>query len=411
LTHTKPLSYQKILTPIGLGMAISLLGDATLYMVLPSPDISAIAGVTMVEVGFLLGLNRLVRVFSNGAAGYLLDRFNRRPLMIASLALGTLSTAIYALGYGFWILALGRIIWGVAWSGIWIGGNAAALDISNDSNRGRVNGRLQMWFFAGSALSSLAGGVLTDQIGFRGGLWISFGLMLAAVGIWVFSMPETKRGISTCKIAENTPPENRPTPFLWVFSITASIPIFFTRLIFAGIVSSTTILWVGQFFKQGVQSGSWLIPIATLTGAYSFLRVSIGILSAPVSGYLSDRFGRRWIVMALFLVAGAVGLYIMGSALFWLAILGSLMAAIASGCVQALVPAVIGDRVPEQQRARSLGVIYTTGDIGSAIGPTIGLGLIPLIGLPNTYALCALAYLTVSVYALWEIKRENQFYS
>ena len=54
-----------ILTPLGIGLALSLLGDATLYAVLPSPEIARQAGLTLAMVGFLLGINRLVILIFN----------------------------------------------------------------------------------------------------------------------------------------------------------------------------------------------------------------------------------------------------------------------------------------------------------------------------------------------------------
>ena len=162
-----------VLTPLGIGLALSLLGDATLYAVLPSPEIARQAGLTLAMVGFLLGINRLVRLLFNGMAGWIYDRLPRRPLMLISLGIGTLSTAIYAFGTGPFILTAGRVLWGLAWSGLWIGANSMTLDISNDLNRGHINGRLQMWFFIGVAVSSFCGGIFTDLFTYRGGLWVS----------------------------------------------------------------------------------------------------------------------------------------------------------------------------------------------------------------------------------------------
>jgi hypothetical protein len=71
---TQPPHPNRVLTPLGIGLALSLLGDATLYAVLPSPEIAAQAGLSLVMVGFLLGINRLVRLVFNGFAGWVYDR-------------------------------------------------------------------------------------------------------------------------------------------------------------------------------------------------------------------------------------------------------------------------------------------------------------------------------------------------
>ena len=186
------ISPQRTLTLLGFGTAVSLLGDSTLYTVLPNPTIASQAGVTLAMVGILLGVNRGVRVFLNGPVGMLYDRLPRRKLLVSSLAMGSLSNVVYALGYGFWPLFLGRILWGVAWSFLWVGANAVVLDISTDLNRGRYSGRYQMWFFIGIASASFLGGFFTDLLGFRGGLWLSAALIGGAALLWFFFLPETR---------------------------------------------------------------------------------------------------------------------------------------------------------------------------------------------------------------------------
>jgi len=96
----EPRSATAILTPLGIGLMLSLLGDSTLYAVLPAEAIATQAGVTLAMVGLLLGANRLARLLFNNTAGWLYDRLPRRPLMLISLAIGTCATVFYAAGSG-----------------------------------------------------------------------------------------------------------------------------------------------------------------------------------------------------------------------------------------------------------------------------------------------------------------------
>ena len=98
-----------ILNVLGIGTAISLLGDATLYTVLPHPSISAQLGITLSMVGLLLGANRAIRLLLNGPVGILYDCMPRRGLLIAGMSLGAGSSVFYAVGNGFWPLFMGRI--------------------------------------------------------------------------------------------------------------------------------------------------------------------------------------------------------------------------------------------------------------------------------------------------------------
>ena len=78
-------SSTRIFTPLGIGIALSLVGDQTLYVVLADPQIASQAGISLAMVGVVLGINRLTRIFSNSLAGMLYDQSKRRGLMIVSI--------------------------------------------------------------------------------------------------------------------------------------------------------------------------------------------------------------------------------------------------------------------------------------------------------------------------------------
>jgi MFS family permease len=393
-THTNPTN--SVLTPLGIGLALSLLGDATLYAVLPSEEIALQAGLSLAMVGFLLGINRMVRLLFNGMAGWIYDRMPRRPLMLISLGIGTLSTAMYAFGSGPYLLTAGRVLWGLAWSGLWIGANSMTLDISNNLNRGHVNGRLQMWFFIAVAFSSFCGGIFTDLFTYRGGLWLSTFLSGVGLLVWYRYLPETRHHKQSSSIILKAGWPDK-TEFPWKLTLSCSLPFFINRVIFTGVLGSTTILWLAQFVENGRLSfNGFAIPLASMSGTFIAVRVLVSIISVPQVGLLSDRLNRRWLVLTfVFLFFGAGGLALLAAPNIWISILGVIIAAIAGGSIPALIPAIIGDQVEPQARGRSLGYIFSFGDLGSAIGPPIALSLVGLISLPTLFVGCAvLLFLT-----------------
>ena len=397
----------RILAVLGIGLVLSLLGDQTLYTVLPNPELAAQAGVTLGMVGILLGVNRLTRVLLNGPVGYMYDRMPRRALMISSLGIGAFSTLLYAVTPGPGLFLFGRVLWGAAWSGIWIGSNTIALDISDNDTRGWVTGRLQTWFFLGIGLSSLAGGLFTDIFGYQRGLYVSACLTAIGVIMWVFLLPET-RPDNPIRTGEypNLEPDKRRFP--WRVTFQASAPMFVLRLVFAGVVTSTTILWLGQFFDDGVTLGGIIIPLASMAGGFVAVRVLVSMLGAPAAGYISDRIGRRWIVMAVVMFAGMLGLWMMGVVLVGAAILGALLATSSAEGIQGLVPAIIGDQVGFHRQSRVIGAVYTIGDLGSAIGPPMALFLIPLIGIESLFRICALLFGAAGIFGLIMAFREQR---
>jgi MFS family permease len=366
-----------VLNLLGFGTAVSLLGDATLYTVLPHPDISAQLGITLSRVGLLLGANRAVRLVLNGPVGFLYDRMPRRGLLIAALSLGAGSSILYAAGNGFWPLLMGRLLWGLAWSLLWVGGNSVVLDVSTEENRGQNSGMYQMWFFIGVAAASLLGSMLTDIFGFRNGQWISVGVIAATALVWFFLLPETRvQGISEQENAPKGIDKPGDTRLPWKAMAVISFTIFISRFMAWGVLAATAILWLSDIFGTGVQIASYFIPIASFTGLFTALSNMIGVVSTPLAGAISDRSGRRWPVIGLAMIIGGLGFGMMSSDIHRLALMGAFFVPVAGSSIEALTPAIAGDRVPKTVRSRALGLINTAGDLGATIGPFAALGAI-----------------------------------
>ena len=391
-----------ILNLLGIGTAISLLGDATLYTVLPHPDIVEQLGITLSMVGLLLGANRAVRLILNGPVGVLYDRMPRRGLLITSLLLGACSSIFYALGHGFWPLLMGRILWGLAWALLWVGGNSVVLDVSTEDNRGRNSGIYQMWFFAGIATASLFGALLTDLFGFRIGQWISVVVIAATSLVWFLFLPETRGDKETKKEAiketDNSASVKLPLKVMAVSSFT----IFISRFLTWGVLAATTILWLSDLFGNGVQISVIFVPIATISGIFTALSNLTSIGSTPFVGSISDKLKRRWPVIGWAIVLGSLGLWLMSGRIRGLALFGAFLVPIASSSTETLIPAVAGDQVAEKLRSRALGLINTAGDLGATIGPFAALGAInsEWLSLADIYKIGSICFGLVAVLAL-----------
>jgi len=182
------VKHSRVLFPLGWAAGLSLLGDLTLYAVLPT--YRQTVGLSLGAVGVMLGVNRLVRIPGNSVAGFILDRVGRRKIFILGMSLGVLSTLGYGLLHGFVPFLLARIVWGVGWTLINVGGMTIVLDVSTPANRGRLTGFYNAWVLAGFALGPLLGGFLVDALGFRATMLsyavaTGIGLLIALV------LPET----------------------------------------------------------------------------------------------------------------------------------------------------------------------------------------------------------------------------
>ena len=191
-------------------------------------------------------------------------------------------------------------------------------------------------------------------------------------------------------------------------TLLASIPLFATRFVFAGVLAATGIVWLGSLFGREATVLGLVVPLATLTGSFGAIRMLSSIGGAPFAGWLSDRLRRRWAVIAGSAALGAGGLWLMGGAALVLALAGALLAAVTGGSVQAMVAALIGDKVPAAQQGRALSLMFILGDLGSALGPPLALGLLGVLAIGDVYRLCAILFGSVIVFALWQARAERQ---
>ena len=396
-----------MLLPVGLGTTLSLMGDTALYAVLPTH--TADAGVLVASVGILLSANRWIRLALNGPAGLAYDRWPRSSLFVPAMFVGAISTALYAVTQGFWPLLVGRLLWGVAWSGIWVGGNTIILDVTTDLDRGRWTGLYQLSFYLGGTVGFPMGGLLTDWLGFHQAFAAAAAITTVGAFIALFVLPETRgvrRGRTAAasrrlqvaeeakQAAEGTAaPEEKKNAGQSqarreaLASATALYGI--NRFVGAGVISATLGLLLEQRWGESLAVGGFSLGIATLTGLALGMSTFISMWIAPLAGHWSDRLGSRWWVAAGGLLAGAFGLGLLAARLPAAIFPGIVLSAVTSGSNQSLATAVVGDRAETARRGLSLGWMHTVGDLSSAIAPPLAYGLIPWIGLPGIYLACA----------------------
>jgi MFS transporter, DHA1 family, tetracycline resistance protein len=110
---------------------------------------------------------------------------------------------------------------------------------------------------------------------------------------------------------------------------------------------------------------------ATQTGVFAFVWAAMQFIFAPVMGALSDRFGRRPVVLLSNFGLGCdYVLMALAPTLSWL-----FVGRVISGITAASIPtanAYIADVTPEEQRAAKFGMLGAAFGLGFIVGPAIG---------------------------------------
>ena len=370
-------------------MALALLGDSFLYAVLPTRPSSF--GVSVAMVGVLLSINRFVRLLSNPLAAAVFRRFGSRLPFYAALAATVAATATYGLAKGFWILVWARILWGLCFSLLRLGGYVAVLEVSTESSRGFFMGFYQGVSRLGSVAGVLLGGLLTDLMGQRETILLfagitALGLPMALLGrergrraggvlVTTARAEQDAAGASEPALAhldvEASPGQSSPRPNPLAINYAG----FAHGLVIGGLVTGT----LGFLLRDlvGSEVGIWGVTmgVATLSGSLLSLRWFSDLGLGAYLGHLSDRWGRRRVIVA--------GLLAVCVALLVLAVVRSLTAVIpavvgmfvAATALTVSLDSAAGDLAARTGDVRVMTRYATWLDLGSALGPVIGLAL------------------------------------
>jgi MFS family permease len=385
----------RLLLPLGIALALSLTGDSTLYAVLPNQF--AVVGISLGAVGVMLGANRIIRIPGNLLAGALNDRLGRRRLYLVGLSLGILSTVSYSFVRGFWLLLAARLLWGIAWALINVGGYTMVLDWSTAADRGRMTGFYQVAYLVGLSISPILGGTLTDALGFRTAVRICAAVSAIGLAVAFVALPDVPPPAAGPSRAMAP-----PNPRRWLGALADLLRQLDRRILLAGyiylvlffvsngVLMSTISLYLGQRWGATISLGTVVIGVSSLAGVMLALRASLGILGGPVAGILSDRLGNRWPVIRVVILVGVAGFVALATAPgVWAVPAGVALVSLSAGALIAVLAAVVGDLATSNRSGITMGAMATAGDIGSATGPLVAYALASALDLRWVYLLCA----------------------
>src|SRR5437660_1537114 len=141
--------------------------------------------------------------------------------------------------------------------------------------------------------------------------------------------------------------------------------IFIT--VFIDLVGFGIVIPVLPFYAEGTKFGATPREVGLLFASYSIMQ----LVFAPVLGRLSDKYGRRPILL-ISLLGTSVGFLILGFATtLWMLFLGRIIDGISGGNIST-AQAYIADVTTKEDRAKGMGLIGAAFGLGFVFGPAIG---------------------------------------
>jgi ACDE family multidrug resistance protein len=185
------------------------------------------------------------------------------------------------------------------------------------------------------------------------------------------------------------------------FAALASVP-------FVMVLSNSMIIPVLPAIQQALDKS--LFQIGLLITAFS---LAAGVV-IPVGGYLSDRFGRRRVMipcLVLFglggLVCGLAPLVLPGpSAVYAGLLVGRLIQGVGAGGTYQVAMALAGDIFHSRERSKVLGLLEASNGLGKVASPIVGAAVMVLAWYAPFFVYPLLAWLAAA--AVWLVVREPE---
>lgn len=306
------------------------------------------------HVFFAVTLTLAARPFGALLFGWLADKFGRRPILMIDVLLFSILEFASAFAPSLWTLLLIRTLFGFAMGGEWGIGASLVMESIPPKTRGIISGLLQEGYACGYLLASVVFYFLFDAIGWRGMFMVGIvpALLVVVIRLWVKESPafEEARHVA-----------DRPDPFrllLRHWKTALYVVVLMTAF---------------NFFSHGTQD----VYPTFLQSEHKFDTHTVGVLTAIMNfgaitgglifGALSDRFSRRWAIIAASILAlPIIPLWAFSHTAAMLAA-GAFLMQVAVQGAWGVVPVHINELAPDGARGVFPGFAYQAGNFIASI--------------------------------------------
>ena len=390
-----PLRTSYLVIALGFG-AIAFEGYDLIVYGAAVPALLAYPGwaLTPAKVGLMGGAAFLGMFIGAPIAGWLSDRFGRRPLFIGLLAFFSLMMFLVSIAPTPLLFGVFRFLAGLAFGGIPPTAIAQTFEFSPPHRRVLFNALMLSGFGVGAILAGVLGLTMTGHLGFRGLFALGVLPLFTLVPLAVWLLPESPnfRG----RLSRSVAAPAQASPWLGVLKGRAGVATaMFGLANFCSLQFSFALnTWLPQLMRgAGYPLGSALQLL---------LLLNVGSLAGVVLfGWLSGRIGVRVVAPGMFFIAAA-SLELLAMHSPGLVIRALVFVIGAAGLAsQSILFSFMGTTYRPQSRATAVGAISSMGHLGGATGPLVGglmiaahLGLVKslfiLSGIAIVSGLCTL---------------------
>jgi MFS family permease len=358
---------------------VEFVRGAFLVSFLPTYAVNAL-GFSAATVGLAVSVHYITDTLIKCFAGYLLDRFSLRLIVQAGLLTSFAGLLLMNNVHQLWLLITAAGLFGIGISPIWL----VCLSKVGPEHRAEHMGLLYTCWLAGLGSGPVVINFIIDR-SYSLSFWIMVGLWILG---WILSLFISNKQ------------ESAPTQI----SIQKQISLLWERLrsmksLLPGMILQTTAAGMLVPILPGFASKF----LGLHYSEYSYVLIAGGactILFLVPMGKLSDRWGRRWFLIAGFAVFSITLYSLPWMSMLWQAIL---LAGILGFSYAAVLPAwnaILANQIPQGQEGMGWGLFSSIEGVGVIIGPVLGGWIADMYSEKVTVWISALLLGVIVVYYL-----------
>jgi MFS family permease len=377
---------------ITIGHALTHWYPATFYLLLPA--IGKELGLSYVQLGSILTVQAVCGAISNIPGGLLVDSVGRKGLLMAiSLFWVGAPYLLMGFSYDYWLLLTCAALVGIG-NNLWHPTAIPLLAQHFPDRKGLAVSIHGMGANVGDAVAPFVAGALLAYLTWRQvvvvnvipGIAMSILLLVLLGGMQ--SKPRAagaggtrpKRSLADVLRDFRTLLKNRVLIFLCASSV-------FRSMTHGGLMAFLPIYLGSELNYSPVWIGA----------AMAALQIA-GLIAAPISGHLSDKMGRRQIIMSSMAVTAVIIAFMImagqsSAFVFFIAFLGFFFFSI-----RAVLQAWLLDATPANMGGSSIGLLFAIQSLGSSIGPLVCGAIADRHGLLATFYFLVATIIVANVF-------------
>lgn len=370
---------------------VSALGYGVVSPVLPA--FARTFGVSMSSVTLAITMFSVMRLCCAPPSGLLVQRFGERPVYLAGLIVGAVATGACAYVHSFWELLVFRAIGGIGSTMFFISALGLMIRISPVDARGRVAGLFASSFLVGLVAGPLMGS-LTAGLGLRAPFVIYGAVTLVTAVVVSYSL---RRSTLSAPAEQLEAEVTLRTALRHRAYRSALVSNFATGWSVFGVRMAVVPLFIADVLNRGPR----------MTGLVLAVFAAGNVAVVLPSGYLSDRIGRRLLLIGGLLASGVATIGMGTSSSLTPFLVAAGFAGATSGVFASPQQAAIADILGNGARAgTAVAAFQMVADLGAIVGAIAVGHIAEHVGFGWGFAVSGLILIAAAV--VWVFAPETQ---